>query len=729
MFKRKGILALIMLLSVLISRSYAVDTSMKKLKINSIYWNNKEWHISYIDVKSADNLGNEELFVDGVSNRFANGGSKVAGKREFTLHGGPYSKYVCHQAYIVIYDKHHNIVNKSNVFKFGNLDSCRKNNNTTTSIKSSRVVAVVNSTVSQQNTTPNTTPKIVNLTSKHPLKSGSYYVSLSGNDNNNGRSLGKAFKSIKKALSVSNGGDTILVKGGTYREGEIRVLKTNNTGKYITLKNYGNEKVTIKGSVVVKNWEHYKGNIWKLPSSNESGLNRKVHYQQVFYGEGQNLQKIGYPNYFKRNGIPEWNLFLKRFFPIKRNKRNPFGMSEGTFYVKKLEDGTFDLYVWLPKGKNPNAAGTTMEVSDKTYLINAYDVKNMKFQGLHFKHTSASSYARFNNGFQVGYGLKVGYGAIVDNCEISYTDFSGLNLSLGKEARATDMKQVVSNCKIHHNGDIGMTVTAGGYVIRNSEFYENGTRPFFQPWHSGAIKTSAQGWGEIKDNYIHDERAEGIWFDHCYSGKPILIHHNYLDNIGNLKRNSLRTLAERGHGLFFEQSKNIKAYNNIINNTKQRGIYVSTSEDTTISNNLIRRSNLAHIGVGYSVDRKLRLKNLKIFNNILMDKRGEGNDIKVFPNFGKKIPFYSSNEFKNNIIYNESGKYRIVKADSNWSTSANLTGVNPMLLKNGSSRLDRWSLDSQSPAIDASTRFSYIKNDFKYKSRNNGQSDIGPFER
>ena len=45
-----------------------------------------------------------------------------------------------------------------------------------------------------------------------------YYVSTSGSDSADGQSLSSPFKTIQQAANVAEPGDTVLVRGGTYRE-------------------------------------------------------------------------------------------------------------------------------------------------------------------------------------------------------------------------------------------------------------------------------------------------------------------------------------------------------------------------------------------------------------------------------------------------------------------------------------------------------------------------------
>lgn len=73
-----------------------------------------------------------------------------------------------------------------------------------------------------------------------------YYVATGGNNSNQG-SLSSPFLTINKAATVAKAGDTVLVRGGIYKE---RVLPRNSggPGAYVTFQNYGSEEVTIDAS-------------------------------------------------------------------------------------------------------------------------------------------------------------------------------------------------------------------------------------------------------------------------------------------------------------------------------------------------------------------------------------------------------------------------------------------------------------------------------------------------
>jgi hypothetical protein len=66
----------------------------------------------------------------------------------------------------------------------------------------------------------------------HDNPADGIYVSPTGNDATADGSIDKPYKSINAALAAAQSGDTIILRGGTYREGiNVRVRSSNITIK------------------------------------------------------------------------------------------------------------------------------------------------------------------------------------------------------------------------------------------------------------------------------------------------------------------------------------------------------------------------------------------------------------------------------------------------------------------------------------------------------------------
>lgn len=75
-----------------------------------------------------------------------------------------------------------------------------------------------------------------------------YYVSTSGSDSSAGTAR-RPFRTIQKAANVAAAGDTVLIRGGVYRE-RVTVKRSGSAGKIITFRNYPGESVTLDGATV-----------------------------------------------------------------------------------------------------------------------------------------------------------------------------------------------------------------------------------------------------------------------------------------------------------------------------------------------------------------------------------------------------------------------------------------------------------------------------------------------
>ncbi len=95
-----------------------------------------------------------------------------------------------------------------------------------------------------------------------------YHVAKTGNNNNPGTAE-KPFLTIQAAANVAQPGDVITVHSGIYRERIAPPRGGTSNDKRIVYRVAEGEKVEIKGSETIKNWERFKGDVWKvtLPNS------------------------------------------------------------------------------------------------------------------------------------------------------------------------------------------------------------------------------------------------------------------------------------------------------------------------------------------------------------------------------------------------------------------------------------------------------------------------------
>jgi alpha-L-arabinofuranosidase len=93
------------------------------------------------------------------------------------------------------------------------------------------------------------------------------HVATDGNDTNPG-SRAAPLRTIQHAADLAQPGDEIVVHGGTYRERINPPRGGASDAERIVYRSAAGERVEIKGSEVVKNWERVKGDVWKVTLSN-----------------------------------------------------------------------------------------------------------------------------------------------------------------------------------------------------------------------------------------------------------------------------------------------------------------------------------------------------------------------------------------------------------------------------------------------------------------------------
>lgn len=127
------------------------------------------------------------------------------------------------------------------------------------------------------------------FTQAEPVVSGNtYYVAIDGEDSNPG-TLDQPWRTIQKAGTVLEPGDTAIIRGGTYRE-SIKPVHSGSAGMPITFRAMANEKVVVSGAEQIHDWMQHSGFIYKAPANLRLGEENQV------YVNGEAVHLARWPN-------------------------------------------------------------------------------------------------------------------------------------------------------------------------------------------------------------------------------------------------------------------------------------------------------------------------------------------------------------------------------------------------------------------------------------------------
>lgn len=98
-----------------------------------------------------------------------------------------------------------------------------------------------------------------------PLESrvllSAYFVAATGGSDANPGTLAKPFATIQHAADLAKAGDSVYLRGGTYRE-TVHPLQSGTAAAPITFTAYNNENVKIDGADPITGWTNYQGSIY-----------------------------------------------------------------------------------------------------------------------------------------------------------------------------------------------------------------------------------------------------------------------------------------------------------------------------------------------------------------------------------------------------------------------------------------------------------------------------------
>ena len=305
-----------------------------------------------------------------------------------------------------------------------------------------------------------------------------YVDAASGSDSNNGTSLSTPYKTIQKAAGVAVAGDSVLIRGGTYRE-TVTPANGGTVTAPITYAPYGGETVTISGAdLATGSWSVDTGSIYKTSYAASMG-----HKEQVFVN-GKMINLAQWPN------DPDINDMFNSFYATVDQGTDSASLSSLTDagIASKPSNYFAGGTIWWLAGKKWVALGTAV-TSSSGNTIN-YTAPT----GWEASYMNPGSFTDGANQYFVS-GTK----AMLDTGNEWYADSSNLYLQLPSGGSpATSTVEVKSR-------DYAFDFNTKNYVTVNN------LNTF-----AGAVKMSgnSDNWngGTLKYSYHNDSNGAGEFF-------------------------------------------------------------------------------------------------------------------------------------------------------------------------------------------------------------------------
>ena len=433
-----------------------------------------------------------------------------------------------------------------------------------------------------------------------------YHVAKTGDDSYAG-SPECPFLSITAAADAARAGDTVIVHEGEYREWVKPREGGRSNARRITYQAAQGERVVIKGSERIRNWEIVDGTVWKtvLPNTFFDGYNP---YEQTIVGDW-----LIYPQgrsahlgdiYLNGMSFYEAESYEFLFDPVTCDMVLDHWTQE-LVPVKNIEQ---TKYVWCATvdqlntvicanfhGADPNHELVEINVRKCCFYPDKTGVNYITVRGFEMAHAAAPwSPPTADQPGLIGAHWSKGW--IIEDNIIHDSMCSGI--SIGKEASTGNNDRTFRKDKPGYQYQLEAVFAArkigwskekiGSHIIRNNTIYDCGQNGIVG--HLGCV------FSEIYGNHIYNIALKREFYGHEIAGIKlhaaidVQIHHNHIHDCSlgtwldwqaqgtrvskNLYYHNNRDLfMEVSHGPFLVDN-NIFGSKYVLHNDAQGGAYV-----------------------------------------------------------------------------------------------------------------------------------------------------------
>ncbi|MDX9729277.1 MAG: right-handed parallel beta-helix repeat-containing protein [Bacteroidales bacterium] len=400
-----------------------------------------------------------------------------------------------------------------------------------------------------------------------PLNAGRiFYVAPHGDKNAPGETVA-APATIETAISRAVTGDVIILRGGTYRTGDLLL----NQG--IIMQPYRDELPVLKGSAVASQWRDLGNGLWVtkwdrlFPSAPESwwqrlrnGKDTPLHRfnDDMVFIDGKFLQSAGFEGELNENSFfIDYSTGLVYIGTDPKDK-----IIEITSYNVAIHRTTGECHGRPSDGKGPAIRGIT---------FTQYAYRALEFDGKNPEGISPES----------EHGKDI-VGTTLEHCTISFCSRVAAYL---RGDRLT-----IRNCRVSDTSTEGIYILSSSDVLLEKNIFTRNNIERISGYYPAAVKIFNQCYRvTCNDNLVTDlPFSNGIWYD--VGNVDAVFTNNWVENVGLTGRavSYLQTWPSES-GFFFEISKGAICAGNVFVNC-ELGIHILNSCDAKMYNNTLVNS-------------------------------------------------------------------------------------------------------------------------------------------
>ncbi len=393
-----------------------------------------------------------------------------------------------------------------------------------------------------------------------------YYVAPDGEASESGGSLARP-TALEAAIERVETGDAIVMRGGTYRTGNLML----NQG--ITIQPYADEEPIVKGTFVATEWKNLGNGLWKtswsrlFPAKPDDWWKRdrfgkdtplyRFNNDMVFV-DGKFLQAVG------REGEVDGNTYYIDY--------DAGEVYIGTDPAEHLVEITaFDVALKRVTGECHGKASDRKGPVIRGITFTQYAYRAIEVEGREPAALSPES----------EHGKDV-VGTTLEHCTISFCSRVAAYL---RGDRLT-----IRHCRVSDTSTEGIYIIGSSDVLLEKNIFTRNNIERITGYYPAAVKIFNQSYRvTCQDNLVIDlPYSNGIWYDvGNVDGRFI---NNWIEGVGNVNRKLSRDRPwPSDNGFFFEISEGAICAGNVFVNCDQ-GIFVLNSSAVQISNNTLINS-------------------------------------------------------------------------------------------------------------------------------------------